>query len=100
MLQVAAFEFEDFTRLVSAAMNVERIKKEEQARRDRGQQRRGAGPSSSYQPQSKKFKGPQSSGPVQSQRPIPIARTDTLVTPMPLSSRPDTLHAPQKLPLF
>ncbi|KAL5769927.1 hypothetical protein ACOSP7_014081 [Xanthoceras sorbifolium] len=36
-LQVAAFEFEDFTRLVSAALNVERIKKEEQARRDRGQ---------------------------------------------------------------
>ncbi|KAL5823819.1 hypothetical protein ACOSQ4_021719 [Xanthoceras sorbifolium] len=74
MLQVAAFEFEDFTRLVSAALNVERIKKEEQARRDRGQQRRGAGSSSSYQPQSKKFKGPQSSGPVQSQRPIPTAR--------------------------
>ncbi|KAL5736472.1 hypothetical protein ACOSQ2_031260 [Xanthoceras sorbifolium] len=49
-LQVAAFEFEDFTRLVSAALNVERIKKEEQARRDRGQQRRWAGPSSSYQP--------------------------------------------------
>ncbi|KAL5844407.1 hypothetical protein ACOSQ4_010365 [Xanthoceras sorbifolium] len=73
-LQVAAFEFEDFTRLISAALNVERIKKEEQARRDRGQQRRGAGPSSSYQSQSKKFMGPQSSGPVQSQRPIPTAR--------------------------
>ncbi|KAL5835345.1 hypothetical protein ACOSQ4_014842 [Xanthoceras sorbifolium] len=57
-LQVVAFEFEDFTRLVSAALNFERIKKEEQARRDRGQQRRGAGPSSSYQPSDKKFKGP------------------------------------------
>ncbi|KAL5840453.1 hypothetical protein ACOSQ4_013061 [Xanthoceras sorbifolium] len=73
-LQVVAFEFEDFTRLVSAALNVERIKKEEQARRDRGQQRRGAGPSSSYQPQNKKFKGLQPSGPVQSQKPIPTAR--------------------------
>ncbi|KAL5735005.1 hypothetical protein ACOSP7_032866 [Xanthoceras sorbifolium] len=73
-LQVAAFEFEDFTRLVSAALNVERIKKEEQARRDRGQQRRGAGPSSSYQSPSKKLKGPQPSGPVQSQRPVPTAR--------------------------
>ncbi|KAL5787089.1 hypothetical protein ACOSP7_004038 [Xanthoceras sorbifolium] len=52
-LQVAAFEFEDFTRLVSAALNVERIKKEEQARRDRSQQRRGSGQSSSYQPQKK-----------------------------------------------
>ncbi|KAL5755149.1 hypothetical protein ACOSP7_023369 [Xanthoceras sorbifolium] len=42
-LQVAAFEFEDFSRLVSAALNVERIKKEEQVRRDRSQQRRGSG---------------------------------------------------------
>ncbi|KAL5825174.1 hypothetical protein ACOSQ3_021237 [Xanthoceras sorbifolium] len=49
-LQVAAFEFEDFTRLVSAALNAERIKKEEQARRDSGQQRTGAGPSNSCQP--------------------------------------------------
>ncbi|KAL5849137.1 hypothetical protein ACOSQ4_007150 [Xanthoceras sorbifolium] len=79
-LQVTAFEFEDFTRLVSAALNVERIKKEEQARRDRGQQRRGAGPSSSYQPQSKKFKGPQSSGPVQLQRPVPTARPGQFAT--------------------
>ncbi|KAL5831310.1 hypothetical protein ACOSQ4_016664 [Xanthoceras sorbifolium] len=39
-LQVAALEFEDFTRLVSAALNVERFKKEEQARRDRSQHRR------------------------------------------------------------
>ncbi|KAL5749952.1 hypothetical protein ACOSP7_024555 [Xanthoceras sorbifolium] len=68
-----AFEFEDFTRLVSTALNVERIKKEEQARRDRGQQRREPGQSSLYQPQSKMFKGPQSNSPMQSQRPIPTA---------------------------
>ncbi|KAL5743657.1 hypothetical protein ACOSQ2_026773 [Xanthoceras sorbifolium] len=49
-LQVAAFEFEDFTRLVTVALNVERIKKEEQARRDKSHQRRGSGQSSSYQP--------------------------------------------------
>ncbi|KAL5764451.1 hypothetical protein ACOSP7_016814 [Xanthoceras sorbifolium] len=36
-LQVTALEFEDFTRLVSAALNVERVKKEEQARRDKSQ---------------------------------------------------------------
>ncbi|KAL5764069.1 hypothetical protein ACOSQ2_016663 [Xanthoceras sorbifolium] len=40
------------------------IRLQVQARRDRGQQIRGAGPSSSFQPQSKKFKGPQPSGPV------------------------------------
>ncbi|KAL5736846.1 hypothetical protein ACOSQ2_031634 [Xanthoceras sorbifolium] len=73
-LQVVEFEFEDFTKLVSAALNVERIKKEEQAGRDRGQQRRGSRQSSSYQPQSKKFKGLQCSGPVQSHRPITTAR--------------------------
>ncbi|KAL5754379.1 hypothetical protein ACOSP7_022599 [Xanthoceras sorbifolium] len=73
-LQVAAFEFEDFTRLVSADLNVERIKKEEQARQDRGQQRTGAGLSNSFQPQSKKFKEPQSSGSTQVQRPIPTVK--------------------------
>ncbi|KAL5782713.1 hypothetical protein ACOSP7_007742 [Xanthoceras sorbifolium] len=69
-LQVAAFEFEDFTRLVFAALNVERIKKEEQARRDRGKKRMGAGPSNSFQPQSNKLKGPRSSGQTQAQKPI------------------------------
>ncbi|KAL5827173.1 hypothetical protein ACOSQ3_019009 [Xanthoceras sorbifolium] len=42
-LQVAAFEFEDFTRLILAALNIERIKKEEQARQDKSQQRRRSG---------------------------------------------------------
>ncbi|KAL5770237.1 hypothetical protein ACOSP7_014391 [Xanthoceras sorbifolium] len=79
-LQVAAFEFEDFTRLVSAALNVERIKKEEQARRDRGQQRTGAGSSKSCQPQSKKFKEPQSSDSTQVQRPIPTVKPGQSVT--------------------
>ncbi|KAL5812259.1 hypothetical protein ACOSQ3_027209 [Xanthoceras sorbifolium] len=92
-LQVAAFEFKDFTRLVSAALNVERIKKEEHARRDRGQQRRGAGPSSSYQPQSKKFKGPQSSGRVQSQRPIPTARPSQSATSLASTLR-STVRGP------
>ncbi|KAL5833299.1 hypothetical protein ACOSQ3_016973 [Xanthoceras sorbifolium] len=36
-LQVTALKFEDFTRLVSAVLNVERVKKDEQARRDRSQ---------------------------------------------------------------
>ncbi|KAL5819663.1 hypothetical protein ACOSQ4_023505 [Xanthoceras sorbifolium] len=88
-LQVAAFEFEDFTRLVSAALNVERIKKEEHDRRDRGQQRRGARPSSSYQPPGKKFKGPQSSGPTQLQRPIPTARPGQFATS--IASTPGTI---------
>ncbi|KAL5816245.1 hypothetical protein ACOSQ3_024623 [Xanthoceras sorbifolium] len=79
-LQVAAFEFEDFTRLVSAALNVERIKKEEQARRDRGQQRIGAELSKACQPQSKKFKEPQSSGSTQVQRPIPAAKQGQFAT--------------------
>ncbi|KAL5734064.1 hypothetical protein ACOSP7_031925 [Xanthoceras sorbifolium] len=61
----------DYIRLQVAALE---IKKEEQARRDRGKKRTGAGPSKAYQPQSKKFKKPQSSGSTLVQRPIPAAK--------------------------
>ncbi|KAL5756738.1 hypothetical protein ACOSQ2_021484 [Xanthoceras sorbifolium] len=81
-LQVAAFEFEDFTRFVSADLNVERIKEEEQARRNRGQQRMGAGPSKACQPQSKKFKEPQSSDSTQVQRSIPTVKPGQSATPI------------------
>ncbi|KAL5789905.1 hypothetical protein ACOSQ2_004793 [Xanthoceras sorbifolium] len=67
-LQITALQLEDFPRLVSAALNVERVKKEEQAMRDMSQQRRGPGQFSSSQPVSKKFKGPQASSQIQQQR--------------------------------
>ncbi|KAL5758683.1 hypothetical protein ACOSP7_021294 [Xanthoceras sorbifolium] len=36
-LQITALQLEDFTRLVSADLNVESVKKDKQARRDRSQ---------------------------------------------------------------
>ncbi|KAL5845609.1 hypothetical protein ACOSQ3_009133 [Xanthoceras sorbifolium] len=68
-LQVAVLEIVDFTRLVSAALIVERVQIDEQARKSWSQQRRGQGQSSSSQPPSKRYKGPQNSGLRQSQRP-------------------------------
>ncbi|KAL5801307.1 hypothetical protein ACOSQ3_032939 [Xanthoceras sorbifolium] len=49
-LQVVAFKMVDFTRLVSTALNVESVRKDEQARKNWNQQRRGSGQSSSSQP--------------------------------------------------
>ncbi|KAL5802778.1 hypothetical protein ACOSQ4_031083 [Xanthoceras sorbifolium] len=73
-LQVAVLEIVDFTRLVSAALIVERVQTDEQARKNWSQQRRGQGQSSSSQPPSKRYRGPQNSGPRQSQRPPASAR--------------------------
>ncbi|KAL5794754.1 hypothetical protein ACOSP7_003348 [Xanthoceras sorbifolium] len=53
-LQVAVLEIVDFTRLVSAALIVERVQTDEQARKNWSQQRRGQGQSSSSQPPSKR----------------------------------------------
>ncbi|KAL5816273.1 hypothetical protein ACOSQ3_024651 [Xanthoceras sorbifolium] len=73
-LQVAVLEIVDFTRLVSAALIVERVQTNEQARKNWSQQRRGQRQSSSSQPPSKRYRGPQNSGPRQSQRPPASAR--------------------------
>ncbi|KAL5834466.1 hypothetical protein ACOSQ4_013963 [Xanthoceras sorbifolium] len=73
-LQVAALEIVDFTRLVSAALIVERVQTDEQARKSWSQRRRGQGQSSLSQPPSKRYRGPQSSGSRQSQRPPTSAR--------------------------
>ncbi|KAL5816180.1 hypothetical protein ACOSQ3_024558 [Xanthoceras sorbifolium] len=58
-LQVATFEMVDFPRLVSAALNVERVRKDEQAKKNWSQQKRGPGQSSSSQQSSKRFRRPQ-----------------------------------------
>ncbi|KAL5855345.1 hypothetical protein ACOSQ4_005147 [Xanthoceras sorbifolium] len=73
-LQVTALEIVDFTRLVSAALSVERVQTDEQARKSWSQQRRGQGQSSSSQPPSKRYRGSQNSGPRQSQKPPASAR--------------------------
>ena len=49
---------DDFSKIVTCALNVERVKKEEYERKERRQGKKNPGQSSSYQHQSKKFRGP------------------------------------------
>ena len=59
--RVTAFFHEDFSKIVTCALNVERIKKEERERKDKRQGKKNPGQSSSQQQQRKKFRGPQGS---------------------------------------
>ncbi|KAL5825343.1 hypothetical protein ACOSQ3_021406 [Xanthoceras sorbifolium] len=67
-VHLAALKMKNINRLVAAALDVERVEKDEQVRKDRSQQRRGFGQSSAYQPSSKRFRGPQTSGQTSQQR--------------------------------
>ena len=58
---VKGFCHDDFSKIVTCALNVERVKKEEYERKERRQSKKNLGQSSSYQHQSKKFRGPQGS---------------------------------------
>ena len=58
---VIGFFHDDFSKIVTCALNVERVKKEEYERKERRQCKKNPGQSSSYQYQSKKFKGPHGS---------------------------------------
>ena len=58
---VTAFFHEDFSKIVTYALNEERVKKEERERKDKRQGKKNPGQSSSQQHQRKKFRGPQGS---------------------------------------
>ena len=58
---VTGFDHDDFSKIVTYALNVERVKKEEYDRKERRQGKKNPGQSSSYQHQNKKFRGPQGS---------------------------------------
>ena len=75
---VTAFFHEDFSKIVTFALNVERVKKEERERKDKRQGKKNPGQSSSQQQQRKKFRGPQGSS-----QPIAQAtgRNTTLLAP-------------------
>ena len=75
---VTAFCHEDFSKIVTCALNVERVKKEERERKDKRQGKKNPGQSSSQQQQRKKFRGPHGSN-----QPIAQAtgRNTTLPTP-------------------
>ena len=75
---VTTFCYEDFSKIVTCALNVERVKKEERERKDKRQGKKNPGQSSSQQQQRKKFRGPQGSN-----QPIAQAtgRNTTLIAP-------------------
>ena len=52
---------DDFSKIVTCALNVERVKKEEYDRKERRLGKKNPSQSSSYQYQNKKFRGPQGS---------------------------------------
>ena len=58
---VIGFGHEDFSKIVTCARNVERVKKEEYDRKERRQRKKNPDKSSSYQHQNKKLRGPQGS---------------------------------------
>ena len=58
---VTGFFHDDFSKIVTCALNVERVKKKEYERKERKQGKKNPRQSSSYQHQNKKFRGPQGS---------------------------------------
>ena len=58
---VTGFFHDDFSKIVTCALNVERVKKEEKERKDKRQGKKNPGQSSSQQQQRKIFTGPQGS---------------------------------------
>ena len=58
---VTGFCHDDFSKITTCALNVERVKKEENERKDRRQGKKNPGQSSAHQQQSKRFRRPQGS---------------------------------------
>ena len=76
---VTAFFHEDFSKIVTCALNVERVKKKERDRKDKRQGKKYPGQSNSQQQQRKKFRGPQGSN-------QPIAQATGRNTTLPIPS--------------
>ena len=55
---VTGFFHDDFSKIMTCALNVERVKKEESERKDRRQGKKNLGQSSAHQQQSKRLRGP------------------------------------------
>ena len=58
---VTGFFHDDFSKIMTCALNVERVKKEENEIKDRRHGKKNLGQSSAHQQQSKRFRGPQGS---------------------------------------
>ena len=58
---VTGFGHDDFSKIMTCALNVERVKREAYDRKERRKDKKNPSQSSSYQHQNKKFRGPQGS---------------------------------------
>ena len=56
---VTEFGHDDFSKIATCALNIEKVKKEKYDRKERRQGKKNPDQSSSYQHQNKKFRGPQ-----------------------------------------
>ena len=75
---VTGFCHDDFSKIVTCALNVERVKKEEKERKDKRQGKKNLGQSNSQQQQRKRFRGPQGSSKPTTQA---TGTNTTLLTP-------------------
>ena len=93
---VTAFCHEDFSKIVTCALNVERVKKEERERKDKRQGKKNLGQSSSQQQQRKKLRGPQGSNQPTAQA---TGRNTTLPAPS-VTNTPGGASRGQTVPHF
>ena len=85
---VTGFCHDDFSKILTCALNVERVKKEEYERKERRQGKKNPGQSSSYQHQNKKFRGPQGSSQPITKGPAQITRSKTILPALSVASAP------------
>ena len=85
---VTGFFHDDFSKIVTCALNVERVKKEEYERKKRRQGKKNLGQSCSYQHQSKKFRGPQGSNPPIAQGSVQATGSKTILSASSVASAP------------
>ena len=76
---VTRFGHDDFSKIVTCALNVERVKQEEYDRKERRQGKKNPDQSSSYQHQNKKFRGPQGSNQPTAQGPAQTTGSKTIL---------------------
>ena len=96
---VIGFFHDDFSKIVTCALNVERVKKEEYERKERRQGKKNPGQLSSYQYQNRKFRGPQGSSQPTAQGLTQITGSKTiLLAPSIASALGGSLRGP--VPLY
>ena len=85
---VTGFSHDDFSKIVTCALNVERVKKEEYDRKERRHGKKNPSQSSSYQHQNKKFRGPQGSNQLTAQGPAQTTDSKAIILAPSVSSAP------------